>query len=238
MVERISNKNEKIIDGLEIVNHYPGKYSYSRIFNKLAHRVERKDAYGESHSKVIDGFEDVIEGSLGESLFYNTQGAAYQLAFSISLSTHSAIAEVLEDERVSGADAVRIFRKERILEGLKIVDLGCGVPTFAVAAGALGGTSYTVDVEDIAPKYLAFIAKHVVADLNDSDILEKLKGELGGEFDLVTENIISGVPFQSKRHLIRDVPHETIERIALLLSKKGGYLYRPTMLGNDILRKK
>ena len=175
----------------------------------------------------IDGFEDILFGQSlgsGDGGQFNTIGAPSQLVFALSIVPNASVTDILkENTEASPRNIVQELRKIRPLSGMKIIDLGCGFPTFALAAGALGAEVYTADHGFMHPDTMAKLKGHTNIDLNDANALEVLQKATGGDFDLVTEWII-GTTHQDSRHL--KVPDkQTILHLGDGLLKKGGYLY-------------
>lgn len=213
------------------------KYGVGAILNRLGKRIERKQYIYTTTPQVISGFEDLIDEPLGADLVYNTQGTAHQLAFALSLSSHAAVDRVMDaNSTLAGEDAVRVLRHEQALSGIKIMDLACGLPTFALAARSLGAVVYVADIRKPADKYISQLNGFVHVDLNAANAAVRIKRETGGDFDLVTENIVGPTPNAPEE--ISEIDPKKIELIAAMLLKSGGYLYRPTHAGASILRKK
>ncbi len=187
--------------------------------------------------EVVEGFEDVLLEPLGAGYFYNHASSVYQLAFALSVATHPAVAEVVRDAKskdLSPHDAVRDLRESQVLAGMRIIDLGSGVyPGFAIAAKALGATAYTADVIDLTPEIKASLDGHVVVNLNRSDAPAMLEEATGGDFDIVTENIIAPVPGQAYNPIMPKV--EPIQRIGNTLLNSGGHLFCLSVAGNRTL---
>lgn len=213
--ERETRSVEYLGNDLEVAEA-PGKYRYYTIHKRLGHVIKIEHYYGKGTREVIDGFEDLIGEPLGADLFYNTQGTGYQLAFALSLSSHPVMREVMEsNSKLSQIEAVRLLRERQVLSGFKIMDLGCGLPTFGLVARSLGAEVYTADVQDLSPEHKALLNGHMVLDLNEKGAAKKLQRETGGKFDLITENIIGGAPGTSTQPA--EVERETIEHIATAL---------------------
>ena len=200
------------------------------LFYELRRRItrpilpsEQDDENDRDFDTVVDGFDDVLDRPFGAGLFSGTVGSVFQLVFLLSIGEDPVVEEVLQDQSLDAREVISIFRKQQVLAGMKIIDLGCGVPNFAVAASALGATAYTADVEVIGEKYRSILAGHVVIDLNDALATETLLEATGGDFDVVSENIIGPTPLSSRK-LSKPRP-EAIVHVAAELLKENGYLY-------------
>jgi len=189
---------------------------------------------------IVPGFEDVIGEQLGGGFYYNHSGTVNQLAFALAVSPHPAVSEMVEDRSMveHPEDAVRVLREQRVLEGLRIMDLGCGMlPGFALAAKTLGAETFTADAEDLRPNIKAWVDGHTVVDFNTTTAPAKLARATGSNFDIVTENIVGSVP--GRQVDISEPDPEAIIAIGKVLLKPGGYLYGTTIKGlrDKLLRK-
>gem|GEM_PF-3417400 len=196
-------------------------------------QVELPDNFGlirraiTDEKKHIDGFEDVLFGEAlgaGAGGFFNTMGPPTQLVFALSIVPNTSVTEIIKEHvKSTPREIVQELRKIGPLSGMKIIDLGCGWPTFALAAGTLGAEVYTADDGYLSPEIRAKLTGHTEIDLNDPNALAVLQKATGSDFDLVTEWIIG------KTELNRsdlEVPNkQTILHIGEGLLKKGGYLY-------------
>ena|SRR3989344_3506624 len=179
--------------------------------------------HGAAEVDVVVGFEDVLAEPLGAGFLINTSTSTHQLAFALSLSPNPAIQKFLENENLTPEEIIKMLREKQVLSGLRIIDLGCGQPNFAQAAHALGAQVYTADIQELDPEAKKGLEGHIVIDLNQKDAIQTLQNETGGNFDLVSENIITPLPFQK-----RDVTTPTVKRVIAIgnaLLKPGGYLY-------------
>lgn len=192
----------------------------------------------ESDRDVVDGFEDVLPTDpLGAGFWYNSWATTTQLVFALSIFPNPNIQKIINQPHVlTSRDTIAALRQQQVLSGLKFMDLGCGrVPSFALAARALGATVYTADYGMLQGADEASLSSHIIVDFNDPNAPEKLMRATGGKFDLVTEHIVGGT-LDSPDHLITPEP-ETILKISDGLLKKGGYLYY-SKTGLVALRKK
>lgn len=231
-----TGSSETLPRGLEVLEM---PYKFWKICDRMSTEELRPGVDIEIPVEVVSGFEDVLGELLGNGLFFNTPGTVHQLGFAISISNHSIVQEVLNNKDMAPRDVIKTFRANKILSGMKIMDLGCGKPNFALAAHALGAQMYTSDVNDLKPEYKRSIERHVVIDLNQHDVIEILQDTTGGNFDLVSESIYGGVPGQS-RH-IKTPQSMRIVTIGNALLKPGGYLdYSLGVAGfkDTVLRKK
>jgi len=151
----------------------------------------RIPAFGEEYTGV---------GKLGQSTIFNSPMTTDQIIFAMLLGGHPLVLELLEKEFGWKDFDPAPLREARVLAGMKILDLGCGIkPLFARVARKLGADVYTVDVipADCFPDYFLShskkdkqdeIAKHIQLDLNGDGAVEEIKKRSGGGFDLVTES--------------------------------------------------
>lgn len=235
MVEsfRSQKESKETPQGFEMAPLPDNFYDLQRRITRKVDRKETESPYEKGTTRVVEGFEDVLHKPFGAGFFYNSPTSVYQLAFALSVSKHPVITKILEDETTEPLEAIKKFREEQVLSGLKIIDIGCGSPYFAVVAQKLGAEVYTTDVQDIPQQYEENIKKHIQLDLNRVDAEAVLKKETGGKFDIVSENIIGGVPDT------RVMPPEQKKIISIgrVLLKKGGYLYHDPFLSDGILKK-
>jgi len=177
----------------------------------------------------VGGFEDIVGEPLGVGFYYNTAGTIYQLAIALSLSQNPAIAEGLTESKTP-EEIIKEFREGQVLAGLKVLDLGCGKnPSFALAAKAMGAEVYTADAEDLSQDIKGRLDGHVVVNFNDPEAAEEITGVTGGQFDLVTENIVDALPFSGTT-----APEsEAISRIGGALLKEGGHAFFATSGGQE-----
>lgn len=170
------------------------------------------------------GFEDVLNGrTLGTGSIYNHSGATLQLIASVSVLAESATVTALE-ETASGSmrDTVALMRERQVLHGRKIIDLGCGVPTFALSASSLGAEVHTADMQVIPDRYKARLHGHTVVDFNQADSLAVLLESTGGSFDFVTSNmVIFEQPYATRGGITGD---QVVANLALGLLSDRGYL--------------
>lgn len=175
-------------------------------------------------TKPTGGFEDIMSEPLGTGRFDNTPRATSQLACALSIVSHPTITKVLGEKTASNSrDAINKFREHQVLSGIRVIDLGCGnAASFAIVAHALGAEAYTADVTDLETAIRERIDGHIVVDLGLENASTVLKEATGGNFDLVTENIISQMPGSNVR--AHSVDPGNIILIAKSLLKMGGYL--------------
>lgn len=217
----------------------PDNYTSISIGITQMHEVE--DQWAKEPGKLVErrgvgGFEDVVGEPLGVGFYYNTAGSIDQLALTFSLSPNPAIAEKLADGSRDPAKMISEFREGQVLEGMKILDLGCGKsPSFALAAKAMGAEVYTADAQDLAPEVKKQLYGHVIVDFNNPDAAAEIEGATGGQFDIVTENMIDAVPLSGPKVDLPD--RDTVERISNPLLKEGGHAFLMTDKTHTLLQK-
>lgn len=130
----------------------------------------------------------------------NTPYTTKQITFAIALSNHPLVHEIIKRKDIEPKNFDgEMLVNNKILKGLKILDLGCGIrPVFARVARYLGADVYTVNVESSADfdfksenfleEYRGLeIDHHLQIDLNEEDAAKKILDLTNGGFDLVTE---------------------------------------------------
>lgn len=181
--------------------------------------------------KGIPGFKYYtgIDKPLGDDLFNNTSGTIIQMFFTLCLAKHPTIDEVLKSDSATAytLDISRLV-KDKVLAGIKILDLGCGeFPTYARCVRALGANTYTADYKEIwdppANKKTAEKENHIIVDFNSDDAIPILLERIGGNFDLVTTSICVPTPLGPRK--LKEPSKERKEEIALALLKLGGTYY-------------
>lgn len=222
-------------DGLEIAD-YP--YDFRLIRTGITREARQPTLSSGLKSKnwtvsVIDGFEDLIGESVGEGVFYNHSGSTWQLIMALSVSTNPRVIEIVEERRGNSRAIAERLRQEQVLAGQRLIDLGSGViPSFALAAKSMGATAFTADLQQPARETVAKLDGHIKVNLNRKSAAEEIMKAAGGDFDLVSENIVGLVPFQD--HNAVEPEPETLRAVAIPLLKSGGYYYS---VGSDLFRK-
>lgn len=182
---------------------------------------------------ILPGFEDVIAANLGEGSLFNTQGTVFQLLASLAHSNHPTVDEIKKEQPVNNRQDIlaRItrIREDQVLEGMRILDLGCGEwPTFALAATALGAIVHTADASEIPVQYPDIKGVHTSVDLCGEEATEALKATTGGKLDVVTESMVLAIPEQ--QYQIAEPDFETFVGIGRELLRPGGVLVLPTLI--------
>lgn len=177
--------------------------------------------------RVVPGFSDVmVDDVLGKGKFLNTFGTINQLCSAILLSDSPAVADVYDSpvgkDRDEVVERVTMLRDAQVLDGLRILDLGCGRPVFALAATALGATVYTADLDPIEDKPGELSESHIQVNLRDPQAAEAIEEVSGNELDVVTECIIDMLPWQT--HAISAPSDSQLVSIANKLLRVGGNL--------------
>lgn len=207
----------------------PAPKYFDNIYVRMGKLVDKTPNSSGLHNLGLYGFEDIMPEPLGSGRFVNTFGTIKQLAFAISMVS---VAEQLarDNQHESPHNIIKNCREQRVLSGLRIIDLGSGnTPSFAIAAHVLGAKVYTADVINLDPAIKAKIDGHIVVDLSQANALSVLKEATGSNFDLVTENINTLIPGSNVRV---DVPYSgNIIMLAEGLLKVGGYLYSDKVEG-------
>lgn len=173
---------------------------------------------------------------MGHGSTENTPFAVDQLLIVLSLIQHPELERFIRDipERDFGLDPssgpeldrralvverLELLVRAAILEGVKILDGGCGrMPTFARVCRALGADTYTIDTEG-SDKFLfgdvfdgdareLEVVKHIQVNLRDEDAFRRILDASGGNFDLVTD-----------AHLNTDPPGAPDDFVQLAMSR-------------------
>lgn len=198
----------------------PATPSYIKAVRALA-------SFDEGSMLEMPGFDDVIgERFLGSGLYSNTCGIVNQLCGAIALSEHPLIPEVFALGRSvdleEASSRVKRLRSEQVLDGMRILDLGCGVvPYFAAAARSLGATTYTADAEERGERFPQLGDTHVKIDFRQPEAVDAIRDVTGDSLDLVTEQIIAPLPSQ---YYLAPPSYLSILDIARPILRKGGIL--------------
>jgi len=148
---------------------------------------------------TVVGFQDILQGphnntgAFGTGDVFNSRTAPEQLAFALLTCEHPALPATLNTG--SSEQVVGLLRASQVLEGMRILDLGCGIEAnFGRAARALGATVFTADVLPLDSALAKQLNGHVVVDFTHPQAAAKIAEQTGGNFDLVTENMNAPVP--------------------------------------------
>lgn len=197
-------------------------------------------------------------GDIGVETMYNSPHQGSQMVMALAMSHDPRIEQILHAEvapvfNVRGPIKNFLEKWGGVLNGLKIIDLGCGfTPSFARAARELGAEVYTVDVipadkfdnyhtvnsfsNEPIPKETEKmnVARkfHIQIDLAQPNALEKIIEVTGGDFDLVTEaHLPTGVSHEKE---VTGIDGELVfafspdEEFYSKLLKQGGIYFSPT----------
>lgn len=179
-----------------------------------------------------------LSGCIGNGQIYNTSGTQHQFLTALAMSEHPEVDRLIQEggreEYLNMAD----LEDKKVLDGLKILDLGCGYrPTFARLTRWLGAEVYTADLigseefeydpifhdretgksyEKDCPLNLrsAEIDNHIQGDLYKDRTLEEIMKKSGGDFDLVSSSFVR----------VSD-GHFDQEKIAGQMLKEGGVFH-------------
>ena len=203
----------------------------SSLYDKLVTEVERKDGgpFDQTYY-IIKGFKNYtgIQTSIGSGFWYNTSSATYQLVTTLAMSSHEVIDELLGDKQISPNtfEATRLVEKQ-VLEGIKILDLGCGAePTYANCVFALGADIYTLDFSNrCGVKFINNSQRdnHVIADLNSADTFQRVIDLAGNDFDLVTSGSLMTTIHDPL--FLEDPIDKTLDNLSYKLLKSQGICY-------------
>jgi len=187
--------------------------------------------YVKFFDKEVLGFEEYtgIDKAVGAGgICYNSMVTLWQLEYAIALTRHPIIKNMVKEIYENKFDMSKFDAKalveNKIMTGIKILDLGCGSrPVFARCCSAMGADVWTVDKDPI--QYLPSqeksftlkqkdleIGKHIQLNLNNSEAVKIITERSLGDFNLVTQANLIADGFDSSK----------IKAIALSLLKKGG----------------
>ena len=189
-----------------------------------------------SYLGMIDGVQD-FKGvrRIGTSTIHNSPLASDQFAFALILSQHPLVLRSLDDDFLDAESFdANPLRDAKVLEGMRILDLGCGYePTFARSTRYLGADTFTADIIPASDlRYRSCMdesflssedANHIELDLGNPDALERLLDRTGGRFDLVTLAHLDTGTMYKEREMYGP---GNIQEIAFELLKKGGVYYK------------
>ncbi|OGG57369.1 hypothetical protein A2853_02530 [Candidatus Kaiserbacteria bacterium RIFCSPHIGHO2_01_FULL_55_17] len=231
-----SKSPEGLPASLEIVDR---PEAYWELLDRITEDKPRVGSVNLVSAPAVTGFEDVLGESLGTGFWENTPRTVHQLAFAISISAQPTVGEFLKNKDASPRDLIKAFRDNKVLAGLKIMDLGCGKPNFALAAHALGASMYTADINDLDLRDKRQLERHIVLNLNQPDATQILFDGTGGNFDLITGSTVFGTPTTPKG--VSRPKSKKIIDVGNTLLKEGGYLDYPLVIpdyGDKVIRKK
>ena len=201
---------------------------------------ERLDQHSTDLSCLVSGdnlssFSDYTNGiMIGEGTYHNTPCQGLQLGFALSLSNNPLVEKILEENLGKKGAIKKITReqakelvKTRVLEGIKLIDLGCGeYPLFARIAKRLGAEVYTADFIPSKELKIDSESVHIHVDFGNSGASRSIADIAGKDLDLVTQAHLESDGFYGA------------PRIAYDLLKVGGFYYAPAKgITNSLYRK-
>ena len=232
--------NTKVATKFSLVEIEDFRETEKNLCGKLVTKIKRRGYLGVDFLRRYDVFLDIIKSfqsytgrvnaPLGDGFQYNTSLASYQLVMSLAISRHSSIDEILADSSISpeNFDAAKLV-DQKVLRGLKIIDLGCGrSPTYANCVYHLGGNIFTADYN--APNQIAFVTKemedkHIQIDLDSQEAVKTLLKRTDGNFDFVTAATV--LTTTKDPRALKAPSDARLEDIALVLLKVNGLYYEP-----------
>lgn len=160
-----------------------------------------------------------------EDIYYNSELTLFQIGYALAMTRNQLLKKIEQSESNQKLDA-RELVENKIMAGMKILDLGCGpYPAFARFCRAMGADVWTVDKDNIraisdyckkvfTQEQLDFEKeRHIQIDLNNKQAVDIIKEKSGGDFNLITEANLSADNFNRG------------ESVAIPLLKKGGVYY-------------
>lgn len=217
----------------------PDRDYNNQEFQKLHSDLVTEKKEGEESKYIIDSFRKYThprsEQPLGNCYLYNTHDAVFQLIFTLSLKKeHPMVKDIIDGKVTADVEYVDRMVEANILEGMKIIDLGCGPDhTYANCVKALGADLYTADYNEIRN---IEGSKHTRVDFNNPKAPKYLLEKTGGNFDLVTAGTV--FTLRTDPTLLEDPKEGRLEAIALELLRPNGIFYYPNNAYEDILVKK
>lgn len=168
-------------------------------------------------------------GSIGDGTYTNTGLSSNQLIFAMLLSGHPLVMKLLEEDVTLKTFDPEPLRRAQILQGMKILDLGCGdKPAFVRVARRLGADAYTVDVTPANAlesygmsnddKELE-LSRHIQLDLREACAAERIASLTGVDLDLVTEALLKSG--------LGSYRFSGGKALAMKLLKNGGFHFEP-----------
>jgi hypothetical protein len=176
------------------------------------------------------GFEDIISGGLGTGpgRYFNRPTSTHQLRIALAVSPHHEKVEeiALSTEGSGTRHLMTTLRAERVLAGMKMADLGCGIkPGVALAAASMGAEVHTIDANELDPDTQQLLASHTVVDLSEPEVaLAAIQENTGGEFHFVTTNISDKVPIRGFDQ-VTPPDASTMRYYGAQLLRGGGYYF-------------
>ena len=207
---------------------------------------EIKDLAEKLRMVSIPGFEEYTgKGqTIGNGdIVYNSIITLNQFVCALAMTRHPLLREAIRQEpSLSQRNFLNaeILIKEKIMSGMKILDLGSGsLPVFARCCRTMGADIWTVDKNPISgfswnkneevkklpiEQINAESEKHIILDLNDPEAVKIIEQKTGGNFNLVTE---AGL-----------IPSGFLKggEIALPLLKIGGVYYNSKKFSDAVLK--
>jgi len=183
---------------------------------------------------------------MGFGDYFNTAIAGHNLTFAMAMTQHPLLYEIVEDGSISHENfPFDRLVEARILEGYKVLDLGCGKkPTFARVIRQLGAETWTIDMLEARqfsrsgfdPRQKAIEEEyHIVLDINDQNAIDRVVDRTGNDLDLVAVAILSTVPGEGMRYF--SPYEEKIRKLAMSVLKIGGvYLHDTSWLNGAELK--
>jgi hypothetical protein len=184
------------------------------------------------------------DGAIGQhSSFYNTIATYYEFLTALAMTRSPLLQEMMDEaakhpksqteedrEKLSTIWNPRLLVENKIMQGMKILDLGSGPePVFARVSRAMGAEVWTVDSGAIPADYYNARkllpeeqqemeqAHHIVLDLNDPSADEVLQEKTGGDFNFIGQANLLRTKYEDKEPGWR-----VAERLNLKLLKNGG----------------
>ena len=184
--------------------------------------------FPESQRMTCSGFP------LGYGSTNNMYSTVHQIFSAFAISGHPLVDGRISDGTFFDEKSIKRFIDQKVLEGLKVLDLGCGTwPVFARAVRVFGGTAYTVDLKESSEFYYGpeheyrsgygqiERAHHLAQDLTSESIVEKILELSRGNFDLVSWCFV--IPNSSR---VREPTLETLKDVSLQVLKEGGLVFK------------
>jgi len=193
------------------------------LFSELFEQFPEQLPYLEKYT----GINETIGGG---DAYINSRVTLFQFEYALAITRHPLIKKLINIKyNIKPADIENLI-KNKIMVGIKILDLGCGPePVFARCCRAMGADVWTVDIISASnfifdQKYFTKEQikleneKHIQLNLEDTQAKVIIKSKSSGDFNLVTTANLDSDIVGSK--------FKKIEKFIIIpLLKKGG-IYR------------
>lgn len=209
-LDRLQDSREKIFTPQDMKEIY-------RLFLEIHANIPEK-------LKGLEAYSGTDQGIGEGNSYHNSVATLHQLEYALAMTRHPLVREMASEHFDPVKFNPRELVENKVMAGLKILDLGCGhTPVFARVSRSMGADVWTVDKiaadgfhcsdsfrsearKSEIEKHIQMQLSHVNAKISAGLIRQKS----GGEFNLVTASNLDSDGFAGGKD------------IAMLLLKKGG----------------